>query len=115
MGFDTRAGSDSPCQPFMDAGSPYRKMGRRNLQIGTLIETIKATSFAVPELRDKDDAKFVACAKTAWTLVCSGDDGLLTLRRVAPVEIISVATFLQHLKQRSQISPGRISPTPVQS
>ncbi len=66
------------------------------------VETVKATSFPVPELRDKDDAKFVACAKTAgarWLV--SGDDDLLTLRRVASVEIVSVATFLQHLKQRS--------------
>lgn len=66
------------------------------------VETVKATSLAVPELRDKDDAKFVACAKTAgarWLV--SGDDDLLTLRRVAAVEIVSVATFLQHLKQRS--------------
>jgi predicted nucleic acid-binding protein len=63
--------------------------------------------FSVPELRDKDDVKFVACAKTAgarWLV--SGDDDLLTLRRVAAVEIVSVATFLQHLKQRSRMSPG---------
>lgn len=66
------------------------------------VETVKATSLSVPELRDKDDVKFVACAKTAgarWLV--SGDDDLLTLRRVAAVEIVSVATFLQHLKQRS--------------
>lgn len=62
------------------------------------VEMVKATSFPVPELRDKDDAKFVACAKTAgarWLV--SGDDDLLTLRLVAFVEIFSVATFLQHL------------------
>jgi predicted nucleic acid-binding protein len=71
------------------------------------IETVNTSSLAVPELRDKDDAKFVACAKTAgarWLV--SGDDDLLTLRRVAAVEIVSVATFLQHLKQRSRMSPG---------
>lgn len=66
------------------------------------IETIKVTPSAVPRLRDPDDAKFITCATTAgvrWLV--SGDDDLLSLRRVKSVEIVSVTTFLQHMRQRS--------------
>ena len=66
------------------------------------IETVTVTPSAVPTLRDADDAKFIACATTAgvrWLV--SGDDDLLSLRRVKSVEIVSITTFLQHLRQRS--------------
>jgi putative PIN family toxin of toxin-antitoxin system len=65
-------------------------------------ETVKVTPSAVPALRDADDAKFITCARTAgvrWLV--SGDDHLLSLRRVPSVEIVSIATFLQHLRRRS--------------
>ena len=65
-------------------------------------ETVKVTPSAVPTLRDADDAKFITCATSAevrWLV--SGADDLLSLRRVESVEVVSVATFLQHLKPRS--------------
>lgn len=65
-------------------------------------ETVNVTPSAVPTLRDADDAKFITCALAAgvrWLV--SGDDDLLSLRRVKSVEIVSITTFLQHLKQRS--------------
>lgn len=64
------------------------------------IETITASPAAIPKLRDLDDAKFIACATTAgvrWLV--SGDDDLLSLRRIESVEIVSVNAFLQHLKR----------------
>lgn len=63
------------------------------------VETNIVKPTAVPKLRDPDDAKFVTCAVTArvrWLV--SGDDDLLSLRRVQSVEIVSPAAFLQHLK-----------------
>lgn len=66
------------------------------------IETVKVTPSAIPALRDIDDAKFVTCATTAvvrWLV--SGDDDLLSLRRVGSVEIVSITSFLQHLRKRS--------------
>jgi putative PIN family toxin of toxin-antitoxin system len=66
------------------------------------IETVRVTPLVVPTLRDLDDVKFIACAMTAgvrWLV--SGDDDLLSLRRVESVEIISVTAFLQHLKHKS--------------
>jgi predicted nucleic acid-binding protein len=66
------------------------------------IETIKTTRFAVPTLRDSDDAKFITCAAAAgvrWLV--TGDDDFLNLRRVKSVEIATITTFLQYLKQRS--------------
>ncbi|MFM8552204.1 MAG: putative toxin-antitoxin system toxin component, PIN family, partial [Nitrospiraceae bacterium] len=66
------------------------------------IETITVTPSAVPKLRDPDDAKFIACATTAgvrWLV--SGDDDLLSLRRIESVEIVSVNTFLQHLTRKA--------------
>ncbi len=64
------------------------------------IETVPANPSQVSLLRDPDDAKFVACALAAgvrWLV--SGDADLLDLRRVESVEIVTVTTFLQHLKR----------------
>ncbi len=66
------------------------------------IEAVRVSLSEVPALRDPDDAKFVNCAIAAgvrWLV--SGDDDLLALRRVNSVEIVTVSTFLQHLKRRS--------------
>lgn len=65
------------------------------------IETVKVIPLAAPKVRDQDDAKFITCAMTAgvrWLV--SGDDDLLTLRRVQSVEVVSVAAFLQRLKHK---------------
>lgn len=64
------------------------------------IETVRAAPSSVPQLRDPDDAKFITCALAAgvrWLV--SGDEDLLSLQRVESVEIVSVATFLRHLKR----------------
>jgi hypothetical protein len=64
-------------------------------------ETVKVIPSPVPEVRDPDDAKFITCATTTgvrWLV--SGDDDLLSLRRVKSVEIVSVMMFLQHLKHK---------------
>ncbi len=64
------------------------------------IETVPANPSPVSLLRDPDDAKFVACALVAgvrWLV--SGDADLLDLRHVESVEIVTVTTFLQHLKR----------------
>ncbi len=66
------------------------------------IETVTAPPASVPKLRDQDDAKFIACATAAevrWLV--SGDEDLLSLRRIESVEIVSVNAFLQHLKRKS--------------
>jgi uncharacterized protein len=66
------------------------------------IETVRPTPMTVPTLRDRDDLKFIACAKSArarWLV--SGDDDLLSLGTVESIEIVSVATFLKLLKRRS--------------
>lgn len=63
------------------------------------VETIIVKPAAVPKLRDPDDARFVTCAVAArvrWLV--SGDDDLLSLRRVRSVEIVSPTAFLQQLK-----------------
>ena len=65
------------------------------------IETVRTSPSAIPKLRDPDDAKFITCAVTAgvrWLV--SGDDDLLSLHRIKSVEIVSVTTFLQHLKRK---------------
>jgi predicted nucleic acid-binding protein len=65
-------------------------------------ETVNVIPSTVPSLRDADDAKFITCATTAgvrWLV--SGDDDLLSLRRPKSVEIVSVTTFLQHVRKRS--------------
>jgi putative PIN family toxin of toxin-antitoxin system len=65
------------------------------------IETVRTSPSAIPKLRDPDDAKFLTCAITAnvrWLV--SGDDDLLSLHRIKSVEIVSVTTFLQHLKRK---------------
>ena len=65
------------------------------------IETVTVPPSAAPIVRDPDDAKFITCAVAAgvrWLV--SGDDDLLSLHRVTSVEIVSVATFLQHRKRK---------------
>lgn len=65
------------------------------------IETVKVPPSAVPTVRDLDDVKFITCAVTAgvrWLV--SGDNDLLSLHRIKSVEIVSVATFLRHLKRK---------------
>jgi putative PIN family toxin of toxin-antitoxin system len=64
------------------------------------VETVQAKTASFKQLRDPDDAKFIACALAAgarWLV--SGDADLRSLRRVKTVEIVPVATFLQHLKR----------------
>lgn len=66
------------------------------------IETVTAVPTNIPDLRDPDDAKFIACAVAAgvrWLV--SGDDDLLSLHHVESVDILSVTAFLQQLKRRS--------------
>lgn len=66
------------------------------------IESVTVPPAIVPNVRDPDDAKFISCALTAgvrWLV--SGDDDLLSLRRVKSVEIVTVTTFLQHLARKS--------------
>ena len=66
------------------------------------METVTAVPTNVPDLRDPDDAKFIACAVAAgvrWLV--SGDDDLLSLHYVESVDILSVTAFLQQLKRRS--------------
>jgi putative PIN family toxin of toxin-antitoxin system len=65
------------------------------------IETATMPLSVTPIVRDPDDAKFITCAVAAgvrWLV--SGDDDLLSLHRVTSVEIVSVATFLQHLTRK---------------
>lgn len=66
------------------------------------VDTVRARPISVPILRDPDDLKFIACAVAAgvrWLI--SGDNDLLSLRKVKSVEIVSVTAFLQHLKHKS--------------
>lgn len=66
------------------------------------IETVTAVPTNIPDLRDPDDAKFIACAVAVgvrWLV--SGDDDLLSLHHVESVDILSVTAFLQQLKRRS--------------
>jgi len=66
------------------------------------VDTVRARPISVPTLRDPDDLKFNACAVAAgvrWLV--SGDDDLLSLRKINTVEIVSVTTFLQQLKHKS--------------
>lgn len=66
------------------------------------IETVKVPPFAIPRLRDPDDAKCVTCAIIAdvrWLV--SGDDDLLSLRRVQSIEIVTVSVFLHHVRRKS--------------
>lgn len=87
----------------------YPKFKLTNSEIHSLIEgevlpfveTVRAKPISVPALRDPDDMKFLACARTAgvrWLV--SGDDDLLSLHKVESVEIVSVTTFLQYLKRK---------------
>ena len=65
------------------------------------IESVKILDAPVPEVRDPDDAKFITCAATAgvrW--IVSGDDDRLSLHHIKSVEVVSVTTFLQHLKSK---------------
>ncbi len=65
------------------------------------IETVRVKPSAVKQLRDPDDAKFIACALAAgvrWLV--SGDADLLSLREVESVKIVTVSIFLHHLKRR---------------
>lgn len=88
----------------------YPKFKLTNSEIRGLIEeevlpfvdTVQAMPISVPTLRDPDDMKFFACAKTAgvrWLV--SGDDDLLSLHRIGSVEIVSVTIFLTQLKRKS--------------
>ena len=66
------------------------------------IETVTAVPTNISDLRDPDDAKFIACAVAAgvrWLV--SGDDDLLSLYHVQSVDILSVTAFLQQLKRRA--------------
>ena len=66
------------------------------------IETVTAVPTNIPDLRDPDDAKFIACAvATGVRWLVSGDDDLLSLHHVESVDILSVTAFLQQLKRRS--------------
>lgn len=66
------------------------------------VETVRAKPISVPTLRDEDDLKFLACAKTAGVYwLVSGDQDLLSLGKVESIEIVSVATFLTQLKRKS--------------
>lgn len=87
----------------------YRKFKLTDGEIHGLIEedllpfvdTVRTTPVTVPSLRDPDDLKFIACAKAAqvhWLV--SGDDDLLSLGPVGSINIVSVTTFLKHLKRR---------------
>lgn len=65
------------------------------------VDTVRTKPATVPALRDPDDLKFIACAKQAGvSWLVSGDDDLLSLGTVGSVEIVSVPTFLQHLKRK---------------
>ncbi|WHZ26811.1 MAG: hypothetical protein OJF51_001607 [Nitrospira sp.] len=64
------------------------------------VDTVQTRPISVPNLRDPDDMKFLACARTAgvhWLV--SGDDDLLSLRKFESIEIVSVSTFLNLLKR----------------
>lgn len=66
------------------------------------VETVRVKQSTVKPLRDPDDAKFITCALAAgvrWLV--SGDADLLELQRVESVQIVSVTTFLDHLKRRT--------------
>ncbi len=87
----------------------YPKFKLTDAEIRSLIEddllpfvdTVRTKPVTVPTLRDPDDLKFIACAKQAgvrWLV--SGDDDLLSLHKIESVEIVSVTTFLQHLKRK---------------
>lgn len=65
------------------------------------VETVRVKPSTLRPLRDPDDAKFITCALAAgvrWLV--SGDSDLLELQRVESVQIVSVTTFLDHLKRR---------------
>ena len=65
------------------------------------IESATVPPSGYPKVRDPDDAKFITCALSAgvrWLV--SGDKDLLSPHRVKSVEIISVTSFLQHLKHK---------------
>ena len=67
------------------------------------VDTVQTRPISVPNLRDPDDTKFLACARTAqvhWLV--SGDDDLLSLRKFESIEIVSVSTFLHLFKRISK-------------
>ena len=67
-----------------------------NQEILPYIETIKTKGNFPPTSRDPDDDKFLACAVAAKAdFVVSGDDDLLTLKRVGKCPIISLDEFLK--------------------
>jgi putative PIN family toxin of toxin-antitoxin system len=64
------------------------------------VDTVQAAPITVPNLRDPDDMKFLACARVArvhWLV--SGDGDLLSLGKFESIEIISVSNFLDLLKR----------------
>jgi uncharacterized protein len=64
------------------------------------VDTVRAKPITVPTLRDPDDLKFIACAKSGkvrWLV--SGDNDLLSLKAVDSVEIVSLTMFLKLLKR----------------
>jgi putative PIN family toxin of toxin-antitoxin system len=64
------------------------------------VDTVQTGPISVSNLRDPDDMKFLACARTArvhWLV--SGDNDLLLLRKFESIEIVSVSTFLNLLKR----------------
>ncbi len=63
------------------------------------IESVKVIPTTVANVRDPDDAQFIACAAAAgvrWLV--SGDDDLLSLHRIQSVEVVSITEFLRLLK-----------------
>lgn len=65
-------------------------------EILPFIETIKTKGSFQPISRDPDDDKFLACAVAAKAdFVVSGDDDLLTLKRVGKCPIVSLDEFLK--------------------
>jgi uncharacterized protein len=67
-----------------------------NREILPYIETIKIKGVFAATSRDPDDDKFLACAVAAKAdFVVSGDDDLLTLKRVGQCPIIALDEFLK--------------------
>lgn len=67
-----------------------------NQEILFYIETIKTKGNFPPTSRDPDDDKFLACAVAAKAdFVVSGDDDVLTLKRVGKCPIISLDELLK--------------------
>jgi uncharacterized protein len=82
----------------------YPKFELKDTEIETLldqeilpyVETVKTKSPFSATSRDPDDDKFLACAVAAKAdFIVSGDDDLLTLKRIGKCPIISLDEFLK--------------------